>query len=298
MTIDTASPKVYFITGTSSGFGYHYVSHVLSQGHCVVATTRDISKLPAFPGSDDLTRFLAISLDVTSPDSVNAAFEQALVKFSRIDVVVNNAGFGLASPFETLSNEQIKTQMDVNFFGVVNVTRKAIQVMRESGHGGLIQQCSSIVGHVGVPGFAFYCASKHALEGFTESVAQEMHPDWKIRFTIVCPGGFKTGWYSTQNLVFGTQNLELYKHLDVKEFVEGKGQITPGDPVKAVQKMYELSLLSDPPIRVFLGSDAHAVMERKGLEDATQRKIWEHVTLSTDWDCVDGSQKVIPSLPE
>lgn len=170
--------KVFFITGTSTGFGHHYAAKALAEGHKVVATARDSSKL-SIEGSND-SNFLAVSLDVTKPEQIDAAFKNAVAKFGRLDVVCNNAGYGLCGPFETLSDEQIRFQMEVNFFGLLNVTRKALEVMRDTNKpsGGLIQQVTSIGGQRGVPTFSVYCASKWAVEGATEAMAQELDPKW------------------------------------------------------------------------------------------------------------------------
>lgn len=142
-----AAPRVFLITGTSTGFGAELVKVVLSNGDRVVATARNSSKL-SFDGTDD-SNYLAVDLDVTKKESINSAFDAALKKFGSVDVVVNNAGYGLAGEFESLSDEQIRTQMEINFFGLVDVTRRAMEVMRESGRGGVIQQITSIGGQIG-----------------------------------------------------------------------------------------------------------------------------------------------------
>ena len=183
-------PRVFFITGTSTGFGYHLVQEVLEKGDIAVATARKPESL-SFKGTND-KNYLALKLDVTKDSDIEAAFEKTLSKFGRVDVVVNNAGYGLSGPFEELSDAQIKTQMDINFFGLIAVTRKAMTVMREQKpSGGLIQQITSIGGQKGVPLFSIYCASKWAVEGFTEAISQEVKPEWGIKFTCVEPGGFR-----------------------------------------------------------------------------------------------------------
>lgn len=167
-------PRVFLITGTSTGFGNELVKKVLAEGDIAVATARDSSKLK-FDNTTS-SNFLAVDLDVTKQQSIDAAFDKALSQFKRIDVVVNNAGYGLSGPFETLGDKQIRTQMEVNFFGLIDVTRKALEVMREknSPPGGLVQQVTSIGGQRGVPSFSIYCASKWAVEGFTEALSHEV----------------------------------------------------------------------------------------------------------------------------
>lgn len=167
-------PRVFLITGTTTGFGYELVKKVLAEGDIAVATARDSSKLK-FDNTTS-SNFLAVDLDVTKKQSIDAAFDKALSQFNRVDVVVNNAGYGLSGAFETLSDKQLRTQMEVNFFGLIDVTRKALEVMREknSPPGGLIQQVTSIGGQRGFPSFSIYCASKWAVEGFTEAVSAEV----------------------------------------------------------------------------------------------------------------------------
>lgn len=142
------APRVFLITGTSTGFGDELVKVVLKNGDYVVATARNSSKL-SFEGANDANSLL-VDLDVTNRESIDKAFEAAVKKFNRIDVVVNNAGYGLCGPFETLSDSQIRQQMEVNFFGLIDVTRKAVETMRELKTGGVIQQVTSIGGQLGI----------------------------------------------------------------------------------------------------------------------------------------------------
>ena len=183
-------PRVFLITGTSTGFGKYLVQEVLDKGDIAIATARKPETL-SFQGTSD-KNYLPLKLDVTDNSSISSAFESALKKFGRVDVVVNNAGYGLSGAFEELSEKNIRTQMEVNFFGLMSVTRKAMAVMREQKpSGGLIQQVTSIGGQRGVPSFSIYCASKWAVEGFTEAVQHEVKPEWGIKFTCVEPGGFR-----------------------------------------------------------------------------------------------------------
>lgn len=185
--------KVFLITGTSTGFGAEYVKEVIKNGDTVVATARDPSKL-SFANTSE-KNYLAVALDVLDKSSIDAAFASALDKFGRVDVVVNNAGYGLCGAFETLSEAQIRQQMEINFFGLIDVTRKSLEVMRaQKPQGGVIQQVTSIGGQRGVPLFSIYCASKWAVEGFTEALSHEVKPEWNIKLTCVEPGGFRTDW--------------------------------------------------------------------------------------------------------
>lgn len=183
-------PKVFLITGTSTGFGHDLVQEVLDRGDVAIATARKPSVLKFEKATED--NYLALKLDVTDPQSIKTAFSKAVERFGRIDVAVNNAGYGLTGCFEEYTDEQIRMQMEVNFFGLVNVTREAMTVMRtQSPSGGVIQQVTSVGGQRGSACFSMYAASKWAVEGFTESLSKEVKPEWGIKFTCVEPGGFR-----------------------------------------------------------------------------------------------------------
>ncbi|KAK6583503.1 hypothetical protein PZA11_004579 [Diplocarpon coronariae] len=275
-------PRVFFITGTSSGFGNKLVQEVLDRGDVAVATARKPETLE-FRGTSD-ENFLAVKLDVTKKSDIEAAFRTALDRFRRVDVVVNNAGYGLSGVFEELAEDQIRTQMEVNFFGLVDVTRKAMSVMREQQPpGGLIQQVTSIGGQRGVPTFSIYCASKWAVEGFTEALSQEVKPEWGIRFTCVEPGGFRTDW-AGRSMAFPAERHPAYDHIDAKAQMEKRNGTQAGEPAKGAQAMYELAMLEDPPLRVVVGTDAYKAIFGKLKEYEANYKKYEEISNSTDVD--------------
>ncbi|CAN8095557.1 unnamed protein product [Discula destructiva] len=276
-------PRVFLVTGTSTGFGYELVKKVLAEGDIAVATARDSSKLKFDNTSPE--NFLAVDLDVTNQNSIDAAFDKALSQFKRVDVVVNNAGYGLSGAFETLGDKQLRTQMEVNFFGLLDVTRKALEVMREknSPPGGLIQQVTSIGGQRGVPSFSIYCASKWAVEGFTESLSHELKPEWNISLQCVEPGGFRTDW-SGRSMQFGEIENKAYGHIDAKKNAQGRHNTQAGDPAKGATAMYELATMKDPPLRCVIGSDAYQGMETKLKAYGENVKKFEKLSNSTDVD--------------
>ncbi|EXJ96392.1 hypothetical protein A1O1_01518 [Capronia coronata CBS 617.96] len=275
-------PRVFLITGTSTGFGHYYGQEVLDRGEYLVATARDPTKL-SFKGADD-SNHLATRLDVTDKTSIAAAFDAALAKFGRVDVVVNNAGYGLAGCFEEYTDDQIRQQMEINFFGLVDVTRVAMQVMRDrqSPQGGLIQQVTSIGGQRGVPLFSIYCASKWAVEGFTEAVTHELKPEWGIKFTLIEPGGFRTDW-AGRSMVFADHNPK-YDHLDARERMTQRHGNQAGNPVKGARAMYELAVMPNPPLRVVIGTDAYAAIMNKLDQYEQNYKKFETLSNSTDVD--------------
>jgi len=278
-------PRVFFITGTSTGFGFHLVEEVLAHGDIAVATARKPESLK-FKGAND-KNFLAVKLDVTKNEDVDASFKSALDKFGRVDVVVNNAGYGLSGVFEELTEEQARTQMEVNFFGLIRVTKKAMEVMREQKpSGGLIQQVTSIGGQRGVPTFSIYCASKWAVEGFTEAINQEVKPEWSIKFTCIEPGGFRTDW-AGRSMAFPEKRHPAYDHIDAKTQMNKRNGTQAGDPPKGAKAMYELAVMKDPPLRVVIGTDAYKAIMGKIQAYGENYKKYEKISNSTD---VEGYQ--------
>ncbi|SLM34459.1 short-chain dehydrogenase reductase sdr protein [Lasallia pustulata] len=236
-------------------------SDLITNGGIAVATARKPESL-SFEGTNQ-KNYLALKIDVTQDSDIQAAFKETISKFGRVDVVVNIAGYGLGGSFEELSDAQIKTQMDINFFGLLAVTRKAMEVMREQKpSGGLIQQVTSIGGQKGVPLFSIYCASKWAVEGFTEAVLHEVEPERGIKFTCVEPGGFRTDW-ADRSMSFPDKRHPAYDHLNAKEAMQKHHGSQKGDHKKGAEAIYELATLSDPPLRVVLGSDAYEAINGK-----------------------------------
>ncbi|KAI9706997.1 MAG: hypothetical protein M1820_004585 [Bogoriella megaspora] len=276
------APRVFLITGTSTGFGSEYVKEILAKGDKVVATSRKSSTL-SFDGTNS-DNYLALDLDVTSKDSIAKAFKAALDKFGRIDVVCNNAGYGLCGEFESLSERQIRTQMEVNFFGLANVTRIALETLRDQKpSGGMIQQVTSIGGQTGVPMFSVYNASKWAVEGFTEAIAQELKPEWGIKVQCIEPGGFRTNW-AGQSMAFGEEKCAAYDHLDAEKTMGERNGKQAGDPVKAGKAFYELAVMDDPPLRCIVGSDAYTRLNQKIDQYVKNIERMKDLTNSTDVD--------------
>ncbi|KAJ4323840.1 hypothetical protein N0V94_001624 [Neodidymelliopsis sp. IMI 364377] len=275
------APRVFLITGTSTGFGEELVKIVLKNGDHVVATARNSSKLK-FDGAND-SNSLLVDLDVTKKESIDKAFEAAIKKFERIYVVVNNAGYGLSGPFETLSDKQLRQQMEINFFGLIDVTRKALETMRDLKTGGVIQQVTSIGGQVGVPSFSIYCASKWAVEGFTEALSKEIKPEWNIKLTCIEPGGFRTDW-SGRSMQFGEVKNDAYDHIDPKKNAQSRNGTQAGDPAKAAKVFYDLAVMDDPPLRCVVGTDAYSVINNKLDTYKDSVKKFEKWSNSTDVD--------------
>ncbi|KAF2664030.1 NAD(P)-binding protein [Microthyrium microscopicum] len=257
----------------------------LLNGHKVVATARKSLAL-SFNGSDD-KNLLKQDLDVTEKKSIEAAFKAAIEKFGRVDVVCNNAGYGLAGEFEALKDEQIRKQMEVNFFGLLEVTKKAMEVMREQKpSGGIIQQVTSIGGQVGVPIFSSYCASKWAVEGLTEAISAEVKPEWGIKFTLIEPGGFRTDW-AGRSMEFADRH-PAYDHMNAKKSMGERNGTQAGDPKKGAKAFYDLAMMKDPPLRCVVGTDAYARINQKVKTYGENIQKYEELSTSTNVDGYTG----------
>ncbi len=273
--------RVWFITGSSSGFGRLLAEQVLSAGESVAATARDLAKISdleeKFPG-----RAKAIRLDVTDKQQVSAAVDQALAAFGHIDVLVNNAGYGLVAAQEEASDEEIRHQIDTNIFGVLHVTRAVLPHMRKlrSGH---IVNLSSIAGLVGTPGLGYYNLTKFALEGMSEALALEVAP-LGIHMTLIEPGPFRTD-FAGRSGVYSPNQIADYAETSGKlraaqHAVSGKQK---GDPLRAVQAIQQAVDSKNPPQHLILGAFALNKFRNKIAQFEKEMAQWESVTLGADF---------------
>ncbi len=278
--------KTWFITGSSRGLGRALTQAVLEAGGQVVATARKPEAL------DDLnakygSRVLPVALDVTDPAQCDKAIKAALNAFSRIDVLVNNAGYGFTGAFEEMTDQEFKNQIDTNFWGVVNVTRAALPFLRKQGSGHIIQ-ITSIGGRLAVPGLSGYHAAKFAVEGMSEALAQEVRP-LGIKVTIIEPGGFRTDWAGT-SMAFA-KPIDAYAATvgAMRGYLEQHAGKETGDPIKAAQAILRVANESQPPLRLPLGSDAYGLLGHTYKTNAESLERWKEITLSTDADGADSS---------
>lgn len=245
--------KTWFITGASSGFGRAFAEHALAQGHHVVATARKIAALDELtPTAPD--RLLTLALDVTRPGDAKAAIEAAVARFGRIDVLINNAGYGLVGAFEETPDAELRALMDTNFFGAMNVTRAALPTLRAQRSGAIVN-ISSMGGQLSFPGFSAYSAAKFAIEGVSEALAQEMAP-FGVKVLIVEPGQFRTNLAGP-----GMRHMpvmEAYRDVvgGTREFARTMDGTQEGDPHKAAAAMESALEADDTPLRLALGADA------------------------------------------
>lgn len=274
--------KTWFITGASQGLGLILVKQLLAGGYNVVATARDREKLQNAVGVTS-AHFLPLQVSLPDEESVKSAVDSAISHFGSIEVLVNNAGYGLIGGIEESSADEVQASFDVNVFGLLNVTRAVLPHMR-SANSGHIFNLSSVFGLIAGAGWGIYCGTKFALEGISEALAQEVKP-FGIHVTIIEPGYVRTNFLSRGSMATPKNSITEYEAIveekrKHKEDVPGK-QI--GDPQKIAEVMINMAQVSEPPLRLLLGSDAlqfagyKVQMLQEGIE--ANREI----TLSTDY---------------
>ncbi|MFF4895869.1 oxidoreductase [Streptomyces sp. NPDC001068] len=276
---------VWFITGASRGFGLEIARQALERGDKVVATARrprDIEQ--ALTGHGD--RLLAVPLDVTDEAQAAAAVRAAMDAFGAIDVLVNNAGRGVLGAVEETSDAAARGVFDTNVFGLLNVTRAVLPVMRAQ-RAGRVLNLSSVGGFQAAAGFGVYCSTKFAVEGLSEALHDEVSP-LGIRVTVVEPGYFRTDFLDGSSLHVEERVIPDYETSAgaVRGIVPGLNHSQPGDPVKGATAILELADADAPPLRAQLGSDCAAAMEQKIADLTAEADAWRYLALSTDHDDV------------
>jgi NAD(P)-dependent dehydrogenase (short-subunit alcohol dehydrogenase family) len=277
--------KVWFITGASKGFGFEIARAALATGDKVVATVRknaeDLAKKLA--GEDNEDRTLVVTLDVSNEAEVKAGVKEAIEKYGRIDVLVNNAGYGLLAATEEATNEEVKKQYDTNVFGLLNVTRAVLPHMRQQGSGHIIN-ISSLFGYLNsVPGFGLYGSTKFAVEGITEGLALELKP-LGIHVTAAAPGLFSTEFVSPDSYQSSATILDAYKD-SVGMIRNATGQIhgnQPGDPAKLAEVIVKLAASDNPPLHLPIGPDAVENFRKKTAQMTKEVDEWETISSSTN----------------
>src|SRR5215831_16653882 len=274
--------KIWLVTGSASGLGRNIAEAVLASGSRLVATARDPRRL------DDLVKkyggqVRTASLDVADEEAAHAAVQGAVDAFGRLDVVVNNAGYGDVAPFEQLSPERFKAVMDTNFYGVVYVTRAALPIMRKQ-KSGCILQISSVGGRLAVPGSTAYHAAKWAVGGFTESLAQEVAP-FGVRVYALEPGGMRTNWGARahKDVPELLPDYEPSVGAVVKALHSLWGQEN-SDPAKVAQVILRLANNDRLPAHLLIGSDAVRYAAEAEAARAADANGWREMSVSTDVD--------------
>lgn len=273
--------KVWFITGSSRGLGRSLAKAVLATGDKVAATARNINSLKEledkYPG-----QVYPIELDVTNHPEVHKAIANSVAHFGKIDVLVNNAGFGITGAVEAFTDEQMRSQLETNLYAPIEITRAVLPFMRKqrSGH---ILQISSIGGRVGSGGVSIYQAAKFGLSGFSEGLSVEVAA---LGIKVICvePGGFRTDW-AGDSMTYAPHVEGYETTVDARVTAFKSGSFKPtGDPDKAAKVMIDIVNNPEPPLHLLLGSDAVAIVKYSEAAKLRELEKWEATSISTDAD--------------
>jgi NAD(P)-dependent dehydrogenase (short-subunit alcohol dehydrogenase family) len=273
--------KTWFITGASSGFGYAFATYALSKGHNIVATSRNIAKLESL-AAEAPDRVLVRALDVRRAGDAPAAIAAAVARFGRIDVLVNNAGYGIVGAVEETPEEELRALMETNFFGAVGVTQAALPIFRAQ-RAGAIVNISSMGGQMSFAGFGAYSASKFAMEGLSEALALELKPHG-VKVLIVEPGSFRTDLMGAA--LRHMPILDAYRETvgGTRDFAQSAHGTQLGDPLKAAAAIEKAIEADHTPLRLQLGEDAVAAVRTHALTLLEQLEAWEAVAVDTRLD--------------
>ncbi|RLJ77601.1 oxidoreductase [Pedobacter alluvionis] len=273
--------KVWFITGSSRGLGRDLTAQILAKGDLIAATARNTDALKGFVEKYN-DQILPITLDVTDYDQVHLAVESAIAHFGKIDVLVNNAGFGIVGAAEAFTEDQVRRQLETNLYAPIEITRAVLPFMRKQ-RSGRILQISSIGGRVGNAGVSIYQAAKFGLSGFSEALAKEVI-ELGIYVTSVEPGGFRTDWAGAS--MSYAPHIEGYENTVGKraDFFQSGNFVPMGDPEKAAGAMLDLVENPEPPVHLVFGSEAIGMLKHADAARAAEMEKWMQVSLSTDHD--------------
>jgi NAD(P)-dependent dehydrogenase (short-subunit alcohol dehydrogenase family) len=273
--------KVWFITGASKGLGLELAKKLLNEGYKVAATSRSEDALIKVLGNPS-ANFLPLEMDLVDEKSVKNAIEVAVSHFKTVDVLVNNAGYGLLGALEELTDAESRKNYEVNVFGLLNVIRNTVPYMRAN-QSGQIFNISSVGGYSGnFPGWGIYCSTKFAVAGLTESLAAEVKP-FGINATIVYPGYFRTDFLKDSSLLLPQNPIADYKAVRQSESAhkDDINQNQPGDPVKLAEALIKISHEENPPLHLFLGQDAYDMANQKIESVQKDLENWKAVSVST-----------------
>ncbi|SJZ65748.1 Short-chain dehydrogenase [Chitinophaga eiseniae] len=274
--------KVWYITGASQGLGLSLVKQLLHAGYRVAATSRNAGLLQEATGIIDKTRFLPLTVNLTNPDSIDDSIRQTIAAFGRIDVVVNNAGYGMAGTVEEAREQDIRDIININVVAAIEVTKRILPLLREQRDGYIIN-IGSVAGFAGAPGWAVYSATKAALAAFSEVLALDV-AEFGIRVTVIEPAGFRTGFLTENSLSYTAPRIAGYEAVrkTQERYLAMNGR-QPGDPEKAAAIFIALAERPDPPLHLFLGEDAYLRAAQKINDMSAELEQWKQTTISADF---------------
>lgn len=273
--------KVWFVTGASKGLGLSLVRRLLQNGYCVAATTRNTQSLidEVGQGSDV---FLPLEVNLTDNNDVRNAIEKSIAHFGKIDVVVNNAGYGQIGTLEELTDEEARENFDVNVFGTLNVIRNVMPYLRSQKSGNIFN-ISSVGGILGnFAGWGIYCSTKFAVAGFTEALAEEAK-EFGVKVSVVYLGYFRTGFLTKGSVRTPKQPVQDYEAARQSEqaHLQSINGNQPNDPEKAIDVLISISKEKNPPVHLLLGKDAFDLLQSKINIITQDAEQWKSYTLST-----------------
>lgn len=276
------SSKVWYVTGASQGMGLNLVKKLLANGYRVAATSRDAHTLSQAVGLIDTDRFLPLAVDLTNTDCIDDSIQQTLAAFGRIDVVVNNAGYGMTGTVEDITEEAIRNIFNVNVMATINVIKSILPVMRTQRSGYFINM-GSVAGFVGAPGWSVYSATKAAVAAFSEVLALDVK-EFGIKVTVAEPSGFRTGFLTTNSLDLTASKIEGYEAVKRTQdrYLAMNGQ-QAGDPDRAAEIFMALAENPEPPIHLFLGNDAYDRASEKLAAMSAELEHWKPTTIGADF---------------
>ncbi|KOS07979.1 short-chain dehydrogenase [Flavobacterium akiainvivens] len=273
--------KTWFVTGASKGLGLSLVKQLLEKGQKVAATSRNLQQLIDNVGYSS-NNFLPLAVNLADDTSVKAAVNQTVTTFGSIDVLINNAGYGIGGSLEELTDNEVRAAFDVNVFGTINTIRHTLPHMRQQRNGHIIN-ISSIAGYAAGTGWSAYAGTKFALFGLTEVLADDVK-SFGIKATVVAPGAFRTSFLTDESIVLPATPISEYEDVRASNSktiaLDGK---QAGDPEKAAAIMIDAGLSDNPPLHLFLGSDAYRRATAKIEAISAEITSLEDLTISTDY---------------
>ena len=275
--------KVWYVTGASQGLGLTLVKKLLNNGYRVAATSRNAQALKDAVGLIDTKRFLPLAVDLNNPESIEESIRQTITAFERIDVVVNNAGYGMAGVIEEIEEQKMQDIINLNLIATINVTKQVLPVMRAQGSGYFIN-IGSVAGFAGAPGWSIYSATKAAVAAFSEVLSLDVK-EFGIKVTVVEPAGFRTGFLTDGSLANIESKINGYEAVKKtqRNYLAMNGR-QAGDPEKAAAIFIGLAEDPEPPLHLFLGADAYNRASAKLASMLSELEMWKAVTLSADFE--------------
>jgi short-subunit dehydrogenase len=275
--------KVWYVTGASQGLGLILVKKLLTSGYRVAAGSRTADTLNKAVGIYDKARFLPLAVDLTNAGSIQGSIERTLATFGQIDVVVNNAGFGMAGTVEETDEHAIQNIFNINVLATIEVVKSVLPIMRAQKSGYIINM-GSVAGFAGAPGWSVYSATKAAVAAFSEVLALDVK-EFGIKVTVVEPSGFRTGFLTKDSLAYTESKIPGYDAVKntQQRYLAANGK-QPGDPGKAADILIELAGNPAPPLRLLLGADAYKRATGKLADMTKEAEKWKEISIGADFE--------------